>query len=229
MITGCTKGLGQALSVFFAEQGAVVAGCGRNPEALARLSQRLGLPHAFTAVDVAEEAEVARWAKAVLEAHGAPDLVINNAAIINRNASLWELAGEEVEALFRVNVLGVTHVIRHFLPAMLARGRGVVVNVSSGWGRSTSAEVATYCASKWAIEGLTQALAQDLQSAGSSVAAVAVNPGIIDTEMLRSCFGAAASHYPDAKAWVRRAGPFLLSLGTKDNGRSLDVAGVPTT
>ena len=70
---------------------------------------------------------------------------------------------------------------------------GVIVNFSSGWGRSTDAEVAPYCATKWAIEGLTQAFAQELPS---GMAAVALNPGIINTDMLQSCFGGSASGYP---------------------------------
>ena len=124
-----------------------------------------------------------------------------------------------------MNVGGTVHVIRHFTPAMIARGRGVIVNFSSGWGRSTAPEVAIYCASKFAIEGLTQALAQELPK---GVATVALNPGIIDTEMLRSCFAGGASAYPKPAEWAKRAGPFLLALGAKDNGRSHDVPGGPT-
>jgi NAD(P)-dependent dehydrogenase (short-subunit alcohol dehydrogenase family) len=105
---------------------------------------------------------------------------------------------------------------------MVARGRGVIVNFSSGWGRSTDAEVAPYCASKWAIEGLTQALAQELPS---GMAAVPLNPGIIDTAMLRSCFGSSAASHPSPEEWARRAVPFLLALGPRDNGRPLTVPG----
>jgi NAD(P)-dependent dehydrogenase (short-subunit alcohol dehydrogenase family) len=104
---------------------------------------------------------------------------------------------------------------------MLARSEGVIVNLSSGWGRSTEAEVAPYCATKWAIEGLTQALAQELPR---GMAAVPLNPGIIDTDMLRSCFGGAAASYESPEDWARRAAPFLLGLGPKDNGRPLSVA-----
>src|SRR5262249_21389378 len=84
---------------------------------------------------------------------------------------------------------------------MIRRGAGVIVNFSSGWGRSTAAEVAPYCASKWAIEGLTRALAQELPA---GVAAVPLNPGIIDTDMLRSCVGGDAGGYPAPR---RAAGP----------------------
>ena len=104
---------------------------------------------------------------------------------------------------------------------MIKRGSGVIVNLSSGWGRSTDAEVAPYCATKWAIEGLTQALAQELPP---GVAAIALNPGVIDTDMLRSCFGGSASSYPSPQQWAKRAVPFLLKLGPKDNGQPLTVS-----
>jgi NAD(P)-dependent dehydrogenase (short-subunit alcohol dehydrogenase family) len=97
----------------------------------------------------------------------------------------------------------------------------VIVNFSSGWGRSTGAEVAPYCATKWAIEGLTQALAQELPA---GMAAIPLNPGIINTDMLQSCFGSSAAVYPTAREWAKRAVPFLLGLGPKHNGQSLTVA-----
>jgi NAD(P)-dependent dehydrogenase (short-subunit alcohol dehydrogenase family) len=78
--------------------------------------------------------------------------------------------------------------------------------------------VAPYCASKWAIEGLTRALAQELPP---GLAAVPLNPGVIDTDMLRSCFGQEAAEYPSAEEWAERAAPFLLGLGPDDNGKPL--------
>src|SRR5262249_9988526 len=156
-------------------------------------------------------------AQRVLAAHGPPDLLLNNAALINRNAPLWELSAAEFEAVIDVNIKGVANVLRHFLPAMVARKRGVVVNFSSGWGRSTSAEVAPYCATKYAIEGLTLALAQELPK---GMAAVPLNPGIIDTDMLRSTFGDSAGSYPNPSDWAERAVPFLLRLGPSNNGKS---------
>jgi NAD(P)-dependent dehydrogenase (short-subunit alcohol dehydrogenase family) len=101
---------------------------------------------------------------------------------------------------------------------MLARGSGVIVNFSSGWGRSTSPEVAPYCATKYAVEGLTLALAQELPA---GMCAVPLNPGIINTDMLQSCFGADAGSYPTPEKWAQKAVPFLLNLGPKDNGKSL--------
>ena len=173
-----------------------------------------------TVVDVASDGAVAAWAKQVLDAFGAPDLLLNNAALINRNAPLWEVSAEEFSAVIAVNINGVANVIRHFVPAMMVRGRGVIVNFSSGWGRETDPHVAPYCATKWAVEGMTRALAQELPR---GMAAIPLNPGIIDTDMLRRCFGAEAADYPSPQQWAKNAAPFLLRLGPKDNGRPLTV------
>lgn len=225
VLTGCTRGLGLALTEFFISEGARVIGCGRSAEALADLEARFDGEHGFAEVDVSDDADVREFARWTLTEFGPPDLLINNAAVIAPNAPLWQVPPEEVDRVLEVNVRGTINVIRAFTPAMIARGRGVIVNLSSGWGRSTAPEVATYCASKWAIEGLTQALAQELPA---GLAAVALNPGIIDTEMLRSCFGEGAAHYPDPAQWVKSAGPFLLKLSAKDNGHSLTVPDAPT-
>jgi NAD(P)-dependent dehydrogenase (short-subunit alcohol dehydrogenase family) len=129
---------------------------------------------------------------------------------------------EELSQIVDVNIKGVVNVLRHFVPAMVARGRGVIVNISSGWGRSVSPQVAPYCATKWAIEGLTRALAEELPA---GMAAVPLNPGIINTDMLHTCWGDGANGYPDASAWAKRAAPMLLRLGPKHNGQSLTVPG----
>ena len=225
VVTGCSRGCGRALVEWFIGKGHAVAGCARSANDLTELREQFGSAHRFDAVDVTDGAAVTRWGESVVASHGAPDLVVNNAAVIARNAPLWEVPEAEIDAVLRVNVAGTVNVIRAFTPAMIKAKRGVFVNISSGWGRSTSPEVAIYCASKFAIEGLTQAFAQELPG---GLAAVAVNPGVIDTEMLRMCFGGSASSYPPPGKWVEKAGPFLLSLGAKDNGRSLDVPGIAT-
>ncbi len=204
----------------FVEAGWIVWGCGRSREGLADLAARFPEPHQFDVVDVADAARVQEWAETRLAAGEAPDLLLNNAAAINPNAKLWEVPAADFSQVIDVNIKGVFHVLRSFLPAMIARKRGVVVNFSSGWGRSTSAEVAPYCGTKWAVEGLTRALSQELPR---GMAAVALNPGIIDTDMLRSCFGGGASAYDGPDEWSRRAVPFLLNLTAADNGRSLDA------
>ena len=221
MITGATRGLGRSLVESFAKLGHEVIGCGRSEEVVADL-KTLGNRHDFSVLDVSDDASVSTWASRILKQKGVPDLLINNAAIANMPASLWEISAEEFDRVIDINIKGVANVIRHIVPAMIGAGRGVIVNLSSGWGRSTSPSVAPYCATKWAIEGLTRAMAQELPP---GLAAVPLNPGIIDTDMLRICFGDQAGEFPGPSSWALSAVPFLLALGPKDNGKPLTVPG----
>ena len=122
----------------FAERGHRIVGCARSADRLESLRSELGEPHEFFQVDVADDEAVSNFASKVIEDCGTPDLLINSAALINRSAPLWDLSAAEFDPVIDVNIKGVTNVLRHFLPSMIERGSGVVVNYSSGWGRSTS-------------------------------------------------------------------------------------------
>jgi NAD(P)-dependent dehydrogenase (short-subunit alcohol dehydrogenase family) len=220
LLTGVSRGLGRAMTRRFAELGHSVLGCGRSAQAIEQLRDEFPAPHHFAVLDVADDDQVSQWADDLLASYDAPDLLLNNAALINDPAPLWNVSAEEFSQLIDVNIKGVFHVLRRFVPAMIERGSGIIVNFSSGWGRSTSPEVAPYCCSKWAIEGLTRAMADELPA---GMAAVPLNPGVIDTDMLRRCFGANASGYPTADAWAERAVPFLLDLTPANNGQPLTV------
>lgn len=220
LLTGATRGLGRALVSRFSQGGHTVLGCGRSEAHIVELRPQFPTPHDFAAVDVADDSAVKRWSERLLKEHHAPDLLINNAAVMTEPASLWEVPAREFDRLIDVNIKGVANVIRHFVPAMVKRGSGVIVNLSSGWGRSTSPEVAAYCASKYAIEGLSKALAQELPR---GMACVPLNPGVIDTDMLRQAWAEDAGGYQKPDEWASRAAPFLLKLGASDNGQSLTV------
>ncbi len=222
VITGVTRGIGRSLAGEFARLGHTVIGCGRSADPVAALQSALGQPHDIAAVDVIDDRAVADWAKRTLAAHGTPDLLINNAAIINRNSRLVDVPAAEFDAVIDINIKGVANVTRHFVPAMIERNHGVIVNLSSGWGRSTSPDVAPYCATKWAIEGLSKAMADELPS---GMACVPISPGVVNTEMLQSCFGGGADTARKPDAFAKVAAPFLLALGPKDNGQSLTVPG----
>jgi NAD(P)-dependent dehydrogenase (short-subunit alcohol dehydrogenase family) len=223
VITGATRGLGRALVAEFIGAGHTVIGCGRGGDAIFDLRMAHGAPHDFSVVDIALDSKVSVWAARVLENESPPDLLINNAGLMNRLSPLWEQDDREFTKLVDVNLRGMANVIRHFVPPMVARKQGVIVNLSSGWGRSVSPEVAPYCASKWAVEGLTKALAEELPK---GMAAIPLNPGVIDTDMLRQCWADGAASYQKAEAWAKVAAPFILGLGPKHNGQSLSVGGV---
>lgn len=222
VLTGATRGLGRALALRLAGLGHTVIGCGRTRAQIEELRAELDTPHRFEVVNVGSAIQVETWAEKILESHGPPDLLLNNAGVINANALLWEVPVEEFGMIVDTNLKGPFHVIRYFLPGMVERGSGVVVNFSSGLGRSTDPEVAPYCATKWGIEGMTRALAQEMPR---GLAAVALNPGVIHTGMLESTMGQSAKSYPGPEKWAERAAPFLLSLGPEHNGRSVAVPG----
>jgi NAD(P)-dependent dehydrogenase (short-subunit alcohol dehydrogenase family) len=220
VLTGVSRGLGRAMTEAFIAEGHIVSGCARNSQKTAELQAAYPAPHSFTALDITADAGVKEWSQQVLSETGVPDLVINNAGLVNVPAPLWEVPVDECRAVIDVNINGTVNVIRHFVPPMIARESGIIVNFSSGWGRSTSPGVAPYCATKWAIEGLTRALAQELPD---GMAAIALNPGIIHTEMLETCYGEEAAAYTSIAAWVQEAVPYILSIRPQDNGSPLTV------
>ena len=222
VISGVTRGLGRALAEEFIRLGHTVAGCGRGAEGIIDLRFAYGAPHSFDVADVADPVKVGIWAAKVLGFGEAPDLLINNAAIMNRPAPLWQVPPEEAKRLIDINVTGTINVIREFVPPMVAARKGVIINLSSGWGRSVSPEVAPYCASKWAIGGLTKALAEELPE---GMAAIPLNPGVIDTDMLRIAWADGASAHRKADAWAKVAAPYILKLGPAENGQSVTVRG----
>lgn len=220
LITGVSRGLGRVLTDNFINLGYTIIGCARSDEAIANLQKKYGKPHDFQVVDVANNQLVETWIKGILNNYQSPDIVINNAATINPLAPLWEVPTVEFDRVIDVNIKGVANVIRHLVPAMIESGRGIIINLSSGWGRSTSPQVAPYCTSKWAIEGLTQALAQELPP---GLAAIPMSPGIIHTDMLEICYGEEAAAYTSLEEWVKKAVPFILGLSPKQNGVPVTV------
>ena len=218
VITGATRGLGQALVLGMAELGHEIHGCGTS-EANVEALQKKVPQGKFAVVDVAQEKSVANWANTVL-GFGLPDLLINNAALINKPAPLWKISEKEFSLLIDVNIKGIANVLRSFAPSMIAAKKGIIVNLSSAWGRSVSGNFAPYCATKYAVEGLTKALAQELPK---GMAAIPLNPGIINTDMLQTAFGDGASSYHSASIWAKSAVPFILGLNAANNGASLTV------
>jgi NAD(P)-dependent dehydrogenase (short-subunit alcohol dehydrogenase family) len=218
VITGCSRGLGRAMVTEFAAAGWTVAGCSRSTKSISSLRGAFPAPHFFHVANVADEEDVMNFCAELLERHGPPDLLLNNAALINHNNPIWEVSAREFNEVIDVNIKGTASMMRHLIQPMMQRGGGVIVNFSSGWGRVTAPEVAPYCATKFAVEGLSQAVAQE--TAGK-VAVASLNPGIIDTDMLRSCWASDAGAYPTADQWARKAVPFLMKLGAKDNGKAL--------
>ena len=216
-ISGCSRGLGRAMALEFASRGWKVAGGARSTDGLETLKNKLKSDHFIDFLDVTDPAGVDSFASRTEEVLGVPDLLVNNAGLISRNAPLAEITPEEFSSVLSVNLGGIHNMIRSFVPKMIEKGQGVIANFSSYWGQSTAPEVAPYCATKWGVEGLTRSLAQELPS---GLAAVAFNPGVINTDMLQSTFGAEAKNYPNPQDWSVDAVTRLENLDAQDNGHS---------
>ena len=158
------------------------------------------------------------FALEVKDAFGSPNLLVNNAGLINHNAPLTQISPEEFASVLAVNLGGIHNMIRSFVPIMEKRGQGIIANFSSYWGQSTAADVGPYCATKWGVEGLTRSLAQELPD---QMAAVAFNPGVVNTDMLRSTFGDQALDYESPKEWAIRAVTRLEMLTPEDSGKTV--------
>ncbi|WP_040351871.1 SDR family oxidoreductase [Blastopirellula marina] len=221
VVTGATRGLGRALVSKFVDAGHTVIGCGRNAEHIAMLTEQLGGPHRFDVLDVTQYEAVAAWGADVIAQYGPPDLLVNNAALMNDSKVLWEIDPEQFSNLMDVNLKGMFYVLRSFVPAMVERESGVIVNFSSGWGRSVSPKVAPYCSTKFGVEGMTLALAKELPR---GMAAVPFSPGAVNTDMLQICLGESAKGFSSAEKWAEVGAPFLLQLGPGDNGKSLTAS-----
>lgn len=204
LISGNRRGLGQALTSHLSALGHEVRGFSSGTAGADR-------------VDAADFPAVQAW---VDRLPGPPDLVIANAAVVLAPTPTWQVDPGEFSRLIDVNVKGMFYLFRAVLPAMLERQRGVLVGVSSGYGRSTTPRMSPYCASKWAVEGLVKTVAQELPK---TMAAVAVDPGTLQTDMLRQALGAGARFFPTPDQWVEKAAGLLLKLGPENNGQSLTV------
>lgn len=222
-ITGVGQGLGRSLALRFITLGHTVCGCDLNGGAIAQLQQQYAAPHQFQShlfqsVDVTRPDQVNAWAESILE-QGAPDLLINNAGYTPPMSAFWDLPAVEFDRTLAVNVQGVANVLRAFLPAMVAQQRGIIVNLSARWGRQGAANAAAYCASKWAIEGLTQAIALELPA---GMAAVTFSPGAVHTHALEVVYGVEkAATYPSPDEWAEQAAETLLAIAPEQNGQAL--------
>jgi len=179
IVTGGSRGIGRAIVEKFAAEGARVT-CFDRDEA--------GTPErvTFVAADVTREGEVARGVADVLSRHGRIDILVNNAGV-NAYFDAEAMTESQWDAVFAVDLKGAWLCAKHVLPAMRARGRGSIVNISSIHATLTIAGMFPYAAAKSALVGLTRSLALDYAPLGIRVNAV--SPGWTRTRLVEEWFG----------------------------------------
>jgi len=185
LITGTSKGIGFEAALAFGRAGHQVHATMRNPSQspmLAETAARENLPITVSAMNVDSDQSVSEAIAAIVKSHGPIDVLVNNAGVEGRG-SVEELPLAEFRAIMETNYFGALRCIQALVPQMRQRGSGCIINVSSVAGRISNPPLTSYCASKWALEALSEGLAGEMRTFNVRVAIV--EPGIIDTAMAR--------------------------------------------
>ncbi|MDX4956554.1 oxidoreductase [Delftia acidovorans] len=181
-ITGASRGFGALIAKLALANGDNVVATARNPQAV---TERVG-SHANllpVALDVTDETQARAAAKAAIERFGKIDVLLNNAGY-GMLGAVEEASGDEVEKLYRTNVFGLLAVTRAVLPYMRGQRSGRILNISSIGGYRAGAGFGVYCSTKFAVEGLSEALHAELAPLGIHV--TVVEPGYFRTDFLDS-------------------------------------------
>ncbi|TYS17983.1 SDR family oxidoreductase [Rossellomorea vietnamensis] len=185
MITGASKGLGRELAFAFARQGAKLAICARGEEKLKEVQDELektGAEVVALAADVSDPRDVERFVSITESAYGRVDVLINNASVFGKGPCLLlDYTHEEFQEVMRVNTMNPLLMTKRVLPGMLSHKTGSIINLTSEAGKTGFAEWGAYGISKFAVEGMTQTWADELEDTGVRINMV--DPGEMDTEM----------------------------------------------
>lgn len=210
LVTGSSTGIGLASALAFGRAGHTVAATMRNPARapeLAETAARERLPITVFAMDVDSDSSVGEAIARIGHTVGVIDVLVNNAGI-ERMGAVEQLPMSDFRAVMETNYFGVIRCVQAVLPSMRERRSGCIINIASVAGHIALSPMACYTASKYALEALSECLAQEVKPFGIRVAIV--EPGIIDTPMSRNiCTENAPSIYPQRR---RNADLFTASL-----------------
>ncbi|MEH7235910.1 SDR family NAD(P)-dependent oxidoreductase [Bacillus sp. JJ1562] len=218
MITGASKGLGKALTLAFAKEGAILAICARTEDSLIKVKQEaesLGATVLAVTADVSKSRDVERFVALTEEVFGKIDILINNASMLGPSPMplLLDYPEEDFMEVLKVNALSPFLVTRRVVVGMLQRNQGSIINVTSEAGHIGYAGWGAYGISKFAVEGLTETWADELSETGVRVNMV--DPGEMDTEMHQ--LAVPDCDYPLAKP-EDVVGTFLYLASDQANG-----------
>jgi len=211
IITGANRGIGYETTLAFGRAGYKVFATMRHPETATTLKQKIeqeSLPIIISKMDVDSDESVKDCISNILQENGPVDVLVNNAGI-ERHSSIEELDISEFKAIMETNYFGVLRCIKAVLPQMRNNRNGCIINITSVAGKIACTPLGGYTASKYALEAMTEVLAQEVKPFNIRVAIV--EPGIINTQMARDITHGGDSLYPQVN---RFGGLFVASLKT---------------
>ncbi len=176
LISGCSSGIGRATAALLAKQGYTVYATARRPETIADLGE-LGCK--LLPLDVTDESSSAAAVKAVEDEHGAVGVLVNNAGI-NEIGAMETVPIDLVRRIFETNVFGAIRMSQLVLPGMRRRRSGLIINLGSMLGRFTFPGMGSYCATKHALEAISDALRHEVRPFGVKVSLI--QPGMVRTD-----------------------------------------------
>ena len=185
LVTGASRGIGQAIAQKLGRLGATVIGTATSNEGAAKISEYLaaaGVKGKGAVLEVCDQAQVDALIAQIEESYGAVSILVNNAGITRDNLAM-RMKDEEWDAVIETNLKGVFRLSRAVMRGMMKARQGRIINVTSVVGHSGNPGQANYCAAKAGVAGMTRSMARELGSRGITVNCVA--PGFIDTDMTR--------------------------------------------
>lgn len=211
LITGTSKGIGLETALTFGRAGYKVFATMRNPENASDFKQKIkneSLDITISKMDVDSDASVKKGMDEIIQKNGSVDVLVNNAGI-ERHGSIEEMSMDDFQSVMNTNYLGVLRCTKAVLPQMRKAKNGCIINIASVSGHIANSPLGGYAASKFALEAISEALAQEMKPFNVKVAIV--EPGIINTQMAKDISVDEESLYPHSK---RLAGLFSASLQT---------------
>ncbi|HQU85759.1 MAG TPA: SDR family oxidoreductase [Pyrinomonadaceae bacterium] len=181
VITGGTKGIGYAIAESLLKQGAKVFICARDKFELKRALERLSASGAVDGevCDVRSEAQVQMMLAECVRVFGGVDILVNNAGIGIIGKTVEEMSAAEFEQTLQTNLFGVFYTCHHAIPLIKQRGGGYIINISSLAGQNAHPKMAAYNASKFGLNGFTEALMQEVRA--DKIKVTAICPGSVNT------------------------------------------------
>lgn len=224
IVTGSGRGIGRATALELAKEGANVVVTARTEEEIKRTSEEireLGREAVSVRCDVSSSKHIKNLVRKTIEKFGRIDILVNNAGVAIYKP-LVEITEEEWKETIDINLTGVFLCSKEVLPVMTRQNSGIIVNISSGLGKIGAANFSAYCAAKFGVMGLTEALAKEVEDKGIRVYAVC--PRAVDTKLYHDIFPDTDSSYLSSPEEIAKEVVKLCLPKCKvKTGESIDV------